>query len=278
MGISFRPSAFTAGGGLVDDADLTVVRSRFTMTDYGGKSDSGEVLVLQVKLVDDEGTEFEQLYSAGTGFVPSETGDEDENGKTITPIGEKTAPAGGSNFAFFITALVNAGFPEDLLDGDDISVLEGLKAHWNRVPQPKRTNLPTRGQQDNAREKTILVCTNIISLPGETPAKAPAKTAAKPGAKPTTAPSKAVAGKTAAKPAAAEPDVDLQDELATILVGAFAEQGLTEVTKVKVAQLVFKGAADHANKKELVAMSSKADVLSSLEGFEFDGSKLRLAE
>lgn len=271
--IGFRPSNFSAGGGLVDDADLEVIKSRFIMTDYGGKSDSGDVLVLQLTMKDGDGTEYEQLYSAGNNFVPSEGGSDEENGKFLVPIGDKTQPSGGSNFAFLINSMVNAGLPEDLLDSGDISVLEGLNGHWNRVPQPKRSGLPKRQSANADREQTILVLTSIITVPGET---APAKGKTASANKAAAAPAKAAAGRTAPAKPAADDNEELTAELAEILIGAMAEAGVDSVKKVQVVQMVFKAAKDNPNKTKLVALAGKPDVLSALDGFSFDGTTLSM--
>lgn len=268
MGVSLRPSTFSAGGSLVDDADLTVSKARFIMTDYGGKSDA-EVCVLQLMLREDDDTEHEQMYSLGTGFVPSETGKEEENGKELTPVGDKTSPNGSSNFALLINSMVNAGVPEDLFDGD-ISAIEGLKGHYNRVPAPKRGNLPKRpGQAEKKYEATVLLFTTVVTLPGE--AKA-AKTAVK-GAPVKTA--SKVTPIAAAKPAAGG---ELNDVIAEHLIGIFAGEGLEEMKKVQIVTKLFKAIPnDDPQKKAIIAEAGKSEVLAALDGFTFDGTILKIA-
>lgn len=272
--VSLRPSAFAQGGGLVDDADLTITKARFISTDYGGKSDN-EVVVLNLTLTDDESVEYDQMYSVGNGFVPAETGDEATTGTFLVPVGDKTAPSGSSNFALLLTSMINAGLPEDLLDSGYINELEGFKGHFNRVPAPKRGNLPTRAGQDPNRVATILLCTSVVSLPGEA-APAP-KTAGKAAAKSAAAPAKAAAGKAPAAKVAAAAD-DLTDEIAGILMGAFAEAGVDSAPKVKLVQMVFK-AVDKTdpNRQAMMSAVGKEETLMALPGFEFDGSILKLA-
>lgn len=271
MAVSLRPSTFAAGGGLVDDADLTVKCARFEMNDYGGKSDSGPQCVLKLTVADDEGAEFEQLYSTGQGFVPNEDADPDKSGVEILPIGNKTAPSGSSNFALLINSVVNQGFPEDLLDSGSIAVLEGLKGHWNQVAQPKRANLPTRPGQ-NDRPKTTLLLTSLISLPGE---KAPAK----PGATASKTAAKSGAGTTVkADTPATTGDSALTEELVGELMAVVANG---PVKKVAIAPALFKGIDNtNQNKKALIAMAGKNEVLSSLGeyGLAFDGTTLKMAE
>lgn len=268
--VSLRPSAFAQGGGLVDDADLTISKARFISTNYGGKSDN-DVVVLNLTLTDDEGADFEQMYSCGNGFVPAETGDDATQGTFLVPVGDKTAPSGSSNFALMLTSLINTGLPEDLLDSGYINELEGFKGHWNRVPAPKRGNLPSRAGQDPNRVATILLCTTVIHLPGEAP-KAAAKGKAAPATK---AAPKAAAG----KPAAAAPAAtDLTDEIAGVLMGAFAEAGIESAPKVKLVQMLFKAVEKtDPNRQAMMSAVGKEETLMALPGFEFDGSILKLA-
>lgn len=276
--VSLRPSGFAAGGGLVDDADLTIVKARFG-TGYGGTGSGSDAITLQLVMKDSDDTEYQQYYSVGNGFVPAETGDEETDGTFLVPVGEKTAPSGSSNFALFLNSLINAGLPEDLLDTGYINALEGLVAHYNRVPAPKRGGLPAREGANAGREQTILLCTSVVTLPGEA-APAKGKTAPKKGAVAAkAAPAKAAAGKAApAKAAAAAPADDLNDEIAGVLMGAFVENGIESAPKVKLVQMLFK-AVDKTdpNRQAMMSAVGKEETLMALPGFEFDGSVLKLA-
>lgn len=264
-GISLRPSTFTAGGSLIDDVDVTFTRLRFGYG-YGeskGNADADGAVTLQTTMVDSDGNEHLGFYSVGNGFVPSEGGSAEENGKMLVAVGEKTGMNGGSNAALLITSLINAGLPEDLLDTGDVSKVEGTKAHVNRVPAPKRTNLPKRQGPNADREVTVLLITTIISLPGEKPkagTKGP-QAVAKPGA-------------AAAKPAAPVAD-GLTDELTMELMGLFAEAGVSSMKKVDIVKGLFKSIDNgNGNKKAIIGLAGKEDVLKSLEGFTFSGTEL----
>lgn len=253
MGISLRPSGFTTGGGLLDDVDVTFTEALFGYG-YGKEGSGAEAVTLQIKMMDGDGTEHQSFYSVGQGFVPSEPG-----GEELVPVGDKTALNGGSNAALFLNSLVNAGLPEDLLDGA-ISAINGTKVHVNRVAAPKRGNLPKREGPNADREQTVLLVTTVISLPGEKP-----KAAAK-GAKP-------AAGKPAAATKAAS--TEDTDDLVMELMGVFSANDGAPMKKVDIVKALFKSVeASNPNKKAILAQAGKAEVLSALEGFTFDGTTL----
>lgn len=265
MALSLRPSTFSAGGGLIDDIDVTVKTARFVSYDFEGKADAPK-LCLMLALVDADENEHPQYFSAGDlqYFAPSEDPkNPEQNGITIVQVGEKTSLNGSTNAALFLNSLVQAGFPEDKLDEGDVRVMEGMVMHVNRVPQPKRNNLPKKQGQEG-REQMVLICTAIKSMPGE----------AKPG---TTGKKQSTPAPSAKTPAAggASPDGALVEELAGELIGMFAANDVTSMKKAQVAQKLF-ASIDKANpnRSKLVSMAAKDDVLKSLDGFSFDGSTL----
>lgn len=266
-GISLRPSSFTAGGGLIDDADVTIERARFVQYDFEGKTEGGAAaLCLLLLLKDSEGGEHPQYFSAGNlaYFVPSEDPkNEDLNGITIVKVGEKDSMNGGTNCAIMLNSLVQAGFPEDKLDAGDVRVLEGLVGHVNRVPQPKRSNI---AKKEGARDPMVLVFTKILSIPGE---------ATKGGAKSATSRDAQARTAKSATPTAQTGGDDLTEELTGELIGLFASMGVTELKKVQIGQGLFKTIdKTNPNKNKLISLGSKDEVLKSLEGFSYNGSIL----
>ncbi len=263
-GISLRPSSFAEGGGLIDDVDVQITRARFVSYDYDGKADK-PALCLCVGMQDKDGGEHIQYYSAGdlAYFVPSEDPkNEDLNGITLAKVGDKDSINRNTNFALFMNSLVQAGFPEDKLDSGDVRVLEGLGVHVGRVPQPKRSGLPTRqGQDGQTRVPMLLIVTKINSMPGEGK-KATGNVASGATNQKTSAP-------------ASPPSDDLKDELVGHLIGIFAEKGVSSLKKVEIGKLLFAAIEKtDANRNKLVSMGAKDDVLGSLEGFSYNGSVL----
>jgi hypothetical protein len=274
MGLSLRPSTFTQGS-LLDDIDAEVVRARFVQYDFEGKAENNPTCILLV-LKDGEGHESGQYWSAGDPayFVPSEDPkNEDLNGITLVQVGDKTSLNGGTNAALMLNSLVQAGFPEDKLDSGDLRALEGMVAHWNRVPQPKRSNMAARPGQASDRTPMVLIATQIKTMPGE--AK-PAKAAGKPNGavaapRPAATGTKASAAPSAATPPSEEMVTELQGEL----VALFADKGVSEMKKAEIARNLF-GTIDKANpnRNKLISMAAKDEVLKGLDGFTYNGSVL----
>jgi len=160
--VSLRPSDAVEGGAIPQDKNLIILGSRFSLWDYQGKAKTTTAAKIDFK--DDDGTEYTQYYSVGDPerFTPS------EDGKTLVAVGTAASLSKSSNFVIFMTALVNAGFPENRV-GEDISSLEGLKAYYIGQKPPTRAglaqNAPVEGQK--VYEKVILVPSVIIKLPWE---------------------------------------------------------------------------------------------------------------
>lgn len=162
-----------AQGGLIDDIDVTFADCQFCEYDYNGTQ--AATLALAVQMVDAEGKEYDQFYSAGDlkYFVPS------DDGAYPVPVGDKVMLNDSTNVSKFFVSLLQAGLPEEILASGDVHKLIGLKCHVNRVAQPKRSGLLRGG--DDTKEKTVLLVTAIHELPGEA-GKTAGKTAAKPAA------------------------------------------------------------------------------------------------
>ena len=177
MGVSIRPSQFVEGGAVPVDRNLLWGPCRFNLFDYTKKDGTVVATTVAAKIhyKDDEGTEYDQEYSAGdpARFSPS------KDGKTLEALTASENLSKSSNYYILMNALTNAGFPENKL-GEDISVLDGLYTHNIGIPEPKRSGL-VRETAEGARERVISVPDSIIKLPWEGKGKAaPAKKAATP--------------------------------------------------------------------------------------------------
>lgn len=162
-GVSLKPSDQVEGGGLLDNVDATFEEVVFDMFDYGGTQ--SEVPALRASLkADDAKDAVEQYWSCGAAkdWEPS------KDGKRLVPIGDQKGLNKTSNVSIFFDYLIRAGFPEDKI-ADDVSVLEGLKAHMVRIPAPVRGGLPSSKKREDGREfaKTVLVVESILHLPWE---------------------------------------------------------------------------------------------------------------
>jgi hypothetical protein len=275
-----RPDQFQ-GGGLPDDFDGTISEVRFVPWNYPTENKpegtiDHHILAARVTIErEDEGAPVVQHYSAGEleHFAPSMDGESpvDLEGDDIAQmegvyaykVGKKEALASSSNWSHFLTALYEAGMPyEDM--SPDVRFLEGLQAHFNRVPQRKRSGMGSdQGGGDGKRIKEILVITEIK---GRADAKAAGATkkAATATAKASPLSARATA-KTQAAPAVAEEangEGDLSARLAEAIVNATREAGGT-LAKSKLAQVAIKNFKG-AEKTEALALATNAEFLEGL--------------
>ena len=163
MGVSIRPSEFVEGGAVPIDRNLLWGPCRFNLFDYTKKDGTVVATTVAAKIhyKDDEGMEYDQQYSAGDPkrFAPS------ADGKTLEALTDSSNLSRSSNYYILMSALINAGFPENRL-GEDISVLDGLYTHNIGNPEPKRSGL-VRETAEGAREKVISIPDSVIKLPWE---------------------------------------------------------------------------------------------------------------
>lgn len=246
-GISFKPSDAVEGGGLLDDEDVKVLKSRIVMFDYGGKAQPAPAIMWELERMD--GSEsVTQYWSVGkaTDWLPS------DDGKQLVAIGRATNLVNSSNGMMLITSLVNAGLPENRI-GEDISIFEGLECHMNRVAA-KREGL------DNTKNSTVLTVTKIIKLPWEksTKGKGKSKTTSKGGA---TAP---------------EDSSDNLEAIATEFVLKILADSPDGIEKAKLAPKAFQEfSKDDPNRAALVQLLFKDDFLNA-GPWKYEGGKLSM--
>lgn len=222
--LNLAPETFVEGG-LIDDINATITDAKFTMYDYNGKSENGPVPALGIELELEDGTKHESYYSAGDAkyWAPS------QDGKQLVPTGDKTSLTKSCKLAIFLTALINAGFSVDKLRSGDISIIVGLKAHFQRVADKERKGLVRTKEQEDRGQQSTLVVTKIIAMPGEAP-----KAAAAP---------KAMVGAPAAatQSASAAPSASVDDDaVLALLFGEVLPANGGSIAKTRVSQAVFK--------------------------------------
>ncbi len=253
--------------GLADDFDATITKVRAVPWDYNGKIDKPVLgIAVTITPAEDSGfPEFTQTYSAGdiSQFAPSQDGEdpvdvdaedpEEREGTFIVPVGNRDKLSGGSNWAFFLKQAREAGLPADRLQ-NDLSALEGLEGHWNRIPAPKRSGIVVEG--DSGREKQVLVLTAVHgSKKGAGAAKG---TGAGAGAK-----------ASAGAKADTNGHNDLDEKLTEVITEALAEHD-GELAKSKLVGIVMK-AFSGAEKAKAVKRAQDVKFLSSRdEAWVFD--------
>jgi len=275
--VSFNPDDLVQAG-LADDFDGEITEVRYVPWDYDGHLDH-HILAARVTIVPDEDSgfdEFTQHYSAGDlqFFLPSvdgenpvdlEADDEDDMaGRFVVPVGRRESLANSSNWAAFVIAAVEAGFPKDQISSDS-GVFEGVKGHFNRVPQQKRSGIQV-GDDGDSRRREILVLTEVEEAPKKKAAKKKAtkKTASK---------------KKSTKKAEAEDEDegagdgdDLAERLTGVVVEALAEAEDMTLSKAKLPGIVIKQ-FDGAEKAKAVKLVSDVAFLEEGEGWEYDADE-----
>jgi len=233
--VSFNPDAFVAGGGLIDDVDVEFVSMRAVVWDYNGKAP--EALALKAALRPLNSTEtLDQYWSAGS----PEDFEILDDGRRLHPRGEVTGLRKTTNAAELINSLKSCGFTGW---SDDLGkMFDGLQAHVNQKPAPKRAGLESH--KAGGFEPTVLHVTKILRL------SSGKKPSASSSAAPVGAP---VAGTPALAPATAAPAVTddatrarAMEVLATIM----AEQPEIRSAPFKVA--VFKAAMKEPEVRKLL--------------------------
>lgn len=254
-GVSIRPSEMVEGGAVPVDRNLLWKECRFVIFDYQGKADGRSTTAARITLVDDDGTESIQHYSAAdpARFVPS------EDGKTLVAVGTAQSVTKSSNFHLLMNALVNAGLPENKL-ADDISALDGLYAYHIGVPEPKRSGLQRPAMADGtaAREKILSIPSKILRMPWE---KAKGGTAAK------------ASGKPVAKTGTA-PDADVTAKALAFIGKAVEADG--SITRQELAVKVFSELGKDPDRDAIATMVFSPAIQGILvaNGFAIDGETI----
>lgn len=254
---SFDPETFVAGGGLLDDADVIVRNPRFASFTYPGTSST--TTALMTDLEDAEGKLHEQPYSVGDPqkFAAS------EDGQKVLLTGTATSINAKSNFAEFAKSLVNAGVPRTLLQQasvEGVKVLDGLRIHV--VAQVQKDKSGNAIKNSKGYDRTLLLATKLIALPGEQPKANQA--ASKPAAGAPKATKTAAAAPAVASAPVSE---ELADKAVQYITQVAGEQG-GSVARAKVSTLVFQAAmkTKDADKQRLTSLSFDEGFLTANSG------------
>jgi hypothetical protein len=246
--VSISPSSMVEGGAIPVDKNLTVKEARFVLFDYQGKAKP--TTAARLILVDDDGVEATQHYSAGDPerFVPS------QDGLSLVPVGAATSLSKSSNFHLLMANLVSAGFPENKLEDGNINILEGMYAFWIGVPEPKRSGLIRTPEQAARGERMVPVPSLILKLPWEKKSKAP------------TAKPSATAAVAAAAVAEVEDEGDNITAKAVKFITSAVEKEGGSVTRQKLAVAVFKDLAKDPDRDAVASAIFSPEIQAALLG------------
>ncbi len=257
-------------GGLLNDVDVEIIHAQIKVWDYDpldmGNGTMGiETLVLRLDLKElESGDESFQMWSIGDvgQFAPVDEGDREGAGIGMT--GDRTAFVQTSNFGIFMASLVDCGVQQPKLKSGRVDVLEGIKMHVIRTAAPKRRGLA--GSDKDDRDKTILICSAIISVPWDKKGKKASKRAA---------PKKA-----ATSTPAAEVSSEINDQAMTMLVAILDQKGgAIPLKNIKAAGLSVlvkeKVTSDAAVRKAILGLATDAEWLAE-NGFELTDGEVSL--
>lgn len=233
---SFNPDTFAEGGGLLDNVDVTWKELNAEMWDYNGTiPDAVPAVKITMEVEDVEGDQ-EQYFSCGSAkdWEPS------KDGKRLVSVGKASGINKTSNLGILLMSLIEAKFPKDKMDTDDLTVFEGLKCHMIRMKEPERKGLVRTPRADGkVYEKTNLVVDHIIRLPWE-------------GGKG----SKSIASKSTGKAGKGKTTADDDVEIKAIgLITTILESNPKGVDKKKLAQLILQEAKGDPDRNAILKLA-----------------------
>ena len=185
--VSLALSDFSEGGGIFPEGRYRMDEVRFVYFDYDRKGPNTLSMRLKATPLGVEGAQqATQQYSLGKqaaiAYAPS------ADGCRLTLVPDSGVNGGlkkGSNFHEFLTAIINAGFPETKWEGD-VSVFDGVEAFFTHKAMKEYDDSGRGGLTGEAKPKeerkfpkTLPVPSRDVVMPGEKSAAAPAAAKAK---------------------------------------------------------------------------------------------------
>jgi hypothetical protein len=270
--VSMNPDNFIDGG-LKSDFDGVVLDAVFTPWDYNGNLDHHILAAALTIQPDDEETPFVQHYSAGDldAFLPGNGEGEDltpvdlsvaspatgasaeevaayfasVSGPVCVRVGKKEGLSNSSNWAQFIGAALQAKFPKERLNVDIRKMFVGTYAHFDRIPQKKRSGLIQQPKADGRARNNDILCITEFKGFKEVGAKG---VAGKPVAKASAASGSANAPSTASTTASAGGSSDLDTAISALVIPAVKAAGEAGLGKTALPKLALKLGPAHKAK------------------------------
>jgi len=233
---SLNPEEMSSGG-FFDDKEATIEDAKFEMYDFQGNSEPAPCLGLTLRTGDeDEGEEpTRQYWSMGNRekWMPSDDGDALVNIST----NDRLTLSRQSNGVFMLQSMIESGLPADRLSAGKASILNGIKAHWVRVPGPVRKfkDAPEKKSAD------ILVVDQIIATPWDKGDEA-----------------KVTGKKAAGKKETGKPDTNLEDKAVEVMIQMLAENE-GSIEKKDIPSRAYKALGNDPQKNNILALLFKPE-------------------
>ena len=273
--------------GLFDDIDMTIVDIAFCDWDYNGEI-ATPVLACAIQFQDKNEETYDHYCSTGD---PDRSGNRNfeasGDGAFAIPIGSRAMLGKDSNFGVFMSSLLQAGFPADMLADGSVKHLIGTQVHVLRVPAPGSRKGLIRTGRNAEREQTVLTVTKLIALPGAQQAKPakvgrPTQTASAAPAASRSGLGKGIAASRTngqagqATTATASGDNEVDTLAAASLLQVLAEAGGSLVKK-EIPPKVLQTLKGNPLKAQVVARVYQDSFLESVAGIQYDGATVTLA-
>ncbi len=195
MGFIPKPSEAIEQGGLLQDVDVRIVKSTYSVFDFNGHGTKDEnnptganmalTITIRPLTATDESEDETQHYVGAwiSKLCPSE-----DNETPLTEVGQEgpyivlaegstaTGILKSSSMMLFLKELVNAQFPEDKI-GEKASFLEGLEGHYIRKPLKKKDGSDSLNAK-TGRANTMGVFNRILKFPWDKKGAVASKTTA----------------------------------------------------------------------------------------------------
>ncbi len=267
-----------ASAGLGDDFDGEIVKARFVPWNYNGNREEYSLaMMVEFEPDDESGVEaFTEYYSSGDlqYFLPSEDGEEpidfdgwdqedltEVEGPFAKKVGKRDSLNNNTNMAHFMRSLVDSGSGVAL--EADLRVMEGIKGHFNRVPQQKRSGIiNTEDEESGGFQRTILLMTEFESDPSSKPAKGRKK----------------AASKAAAASKSADVDEDLSDDVSVAILEAVSGAGGDGLAKRKLPGVIVQACKGDKRKRDAVKLASDLAFLGGSDLWDYDADEAVLTE
>lgn len=254
MGLSFKPSEASAGGGLWSDLDGTITRMRFVMSKDTSYKSPNNVPLVDLAIVDDAGVEYTELLSCGSKGEPN------KDGTTLVGVLKMDLT---SKLMILLKSMTDNGLPENKIEDDNLSCLEGGKFHWERVAAPKRPGLIRKARADGrVFEETNLTVSKVLKLPWDTNGKG--KVLAKGKAAP-------------ARKGKGGGEVDDTRKAALDAIAEVILQNAEGMTKQQLSRQVFQLTKTRSDKVEIIKLVNSDEFLEEVPDTNYSDGVLSLA-
>jgi hypothetical protein len=153
--VSLDPDTFV-GTGFLEDKDATIHSFSFGMYDYNGTADEDLPCLIAEMTVEGSEKTKKEYWKMGAPDKVAPTAD----GKGIGLLTKKGLSNASKGY-LFLKSLKDNGVPSAMINGGDITVLNGIKVHFSMLQVTSKDN---DGKEFSYQ---VPVVTEVLAMPGE---------------------------------------------------------------------------------------------------------------